>query len=129
MEERRRGPEHEPDHDRASQAADEDGCRTCRVLHAIPAWWGSSGGRHCAVVPVQTVETWLLCIRGDDFAGDPERSFDRWVLKKRFFGKPLPSEAVRAAAALAQVDVPRALETLRKRPSFRLFEEQVTGWR
>jgi hypothetical protein len=49
----RRGPEHKPNHDQPTQAADDDGCRTCRILQAIPEWWTIADRRHCAAVPVQ----------------------------------------------------------------------------
>ncbi len=125
----RRGPQHESDHDRARQAADRDGCRGCRVLQAIPQWWRAEDRRYCAVVPVQAIETWLLWIRGDAFDSEPEKAYDRWLLKKRFFGKPLPPESMRARLALEQVGTPGALEKLRQLRSFRWFEEQLGTWR
>lgn len=79
-------------------------------------------------MPVQTIETWLLSVRGDAFNNDPEKTYDRWTLKKRFFGKPLPPESTRARLAVEQVDAPDALEKLRQRRSFRSFEEQLSTW-
>ncbi|HSN97832.1 MAG TPA: hypothetical protein VLS89_06020, partial [Candidatus Nanopelagicales bacterium] len=61
----KRRPEHDEGHDQAAQAADErEGCRVCWLSQALPASWTESGARRCVVVPVQTLETWLLCLRG-----------------------------------------------------------------
>jgi hypothetical protein len=125
----RRGPEHETEHDRAVHAADEDGCRTCRVMEAIPSWWTEGDRRHCVAVPVQALETWLLWVRGDSFVGEPEKDYHRAILKRRFFGKPLPPEQRRAQLALEPIAQPDALARLRQRRSFRFFEEQLAPWR
>jgi hypothetical protein len=125
----RSGPEHEADHDQQTEAANDDGCRTCRVLQAIPSWWKDGKRHYCVAVPVQTLETWLLFLRGDPFPGEPEKLYHRRVLKDRFFGKPLPPEQERARMAIEQVRKADALERLRHRRSFRLFEEQLSLWR
>jgi hypothetical protein len=125
----RRAPEHEDAHDARAEAANEDGCRTCWLAENIPGWWTAGSGKRCLVVPVQTLETWLLCIRGDAFsAPTPEREYGRAALKKRFFSKPMPPESVRLALALAEIRKPDALTTLRQRRSFRHFEAQLADW-
>jgi hypothetical protein len=77
---------------------------------------------------VQTLETWLLWIRGYAFPGVPEQWAHRSAIKKAFFGKPLPPEGERALLALEQVNAPHALDRLRERRSFRAFEEQILSW-
>lgn len=126
----KRHPEHSSDHDQASQAADRDGCRVCWLEAALPASWLAGGRKRCVVVPVQTMETWLLCLRGAlPFAApSPEQDYSRPVLKKRFFGAPLPPVTARVALALAEVLKADALTTLRRRQSFRHFEAQLAGW-
>jgi hypothetical protein len=125
-------PEHEDDHDHGAQAADvKNGCRVCWVLAALPPEWTANGGKRCIVVPVQTIETWLLCIRGDAFkALTPEQEYDPDVLKKRFFDNPMSPEPVqlRLARALAEIRKPGALDILRQRRSFRHFEAQLADW-
>jgi len=121
--------EHHPAHDAAAEAADESGCRTCLLAQALPGWWTANAGKRCVVVPVQTLETWLLCIRGDDFSASPEQQYHRDVLKKRFFGRPLPPAPVRLSLALAEISKPGALDILRQRLSFRQFEAQLADWR
>ena len=122
-------PEHEPTHDAPTHAADDDGCRVCTLAATLPRWWTASGSKRCIVVPVQTLETWLLHVRGDAFtAPTPEQQYGRRVLKKRFFGKsPLP-ETERLRMALAEVRKPDALDVLRQRRSFRHFEAQLADW-
>lgn len=124
----RRGPEHVDEHEVAVQAADDDGCRTCRLLDAVPAWWLADQRHFCAVVPVQTLETWLLWVRGNTFEGEPESDYYRRGLKKRFFGKLLPPEDERASMALSELSSPSAVDRLRMRRSFRLFERQLVSW-
>ena len=126
----RRAPEHDPAHDAAAQAANEDdGCRACWLSEVLPTWWIQNGAKLCVVVPVQTLETWLLCIRGDEFtAPSPEQQYGRPVLKKRFFGKPMPPENYRLALALSEIQKPAALDILRDRRSFRHFEAQLASW-
>jgi hypothetical protein len=125
----KRAPEHARDHDVAAQATDQDGCRVCRLLNALSRTWIGGEGSKCIVVPVQTIETWLLVLRGFDFKeGSPERRFDRKALKRDFFGKPLPAERERTRLAIQQLERPDALAVLRERRSFRHFEAQVSGW-
>jgi len=123
------GPEHEPEHNIKSQAKDDEGCRVCLLLDVLPAQWKGDNFRHCVVVPVQTVETWLLCIRGDPFkAPTPEQFYHRRFLKKAFFGKPLPPERDRTTMALEELKKPEAINILRERRSFLHFEEQLKTW-
>jgi len=126
----RRAPEHEPTHDSAAHAADEDGCRACLVAEVVPKWWIAGGNKRCTVVPVQTLETWLLCIRGDEFtAPTPEQQYGRRILKRRFFGTPEPPVRLRLQLALAEICKPGALDILRQRRSFQHFEAQLADWR
>lgn len=123
----KRRPEHQPTHDAKAEAANpEDGCGFCLLSESTA---GSAMPLSCLVVPVQTMETWLLVLRGDDMGAEPERVHHRRVLKKQFFGKPLPPVATRTDLALEQIRRPDALDILRRRPSFALFEAQLTTWR
>lgn len=125
----KRAAEHDPAHDAPTEAGKEDGCRACWLAENVPGWWTENGSKRCLVVPVQTLETWLLCIRGDTFkAPTPEQEYGRAALKKRFFDKPTPPESVRLARALAEIRKPEALDVLRRRRSFQQFEAQLTGW-
>ncbi|MGH7436249.1 MAG: hypothetical protein ACRENE_11295 [Polyangiaceae bacterium] len=98
------------------------------MLQTVPSWWSGEGRFFCACVPVQTLETWLLFLRGHEFQGEPEKTYDRAALKKHFFGKPVPPEAERARLALEQIDRADALRRLRERASFRLFVDQLATW-
>jgi hypothetical protein len=121
--------EHEHEHDAPAEAANKDGCRVCWLAEALPSWWTVSGSKRCLVVPVQTLETWLLCVRGDAFtAPSPEQQYGRPTLKKRYFSKPEPPVEKRCAMALAELSKPDALVTLRKRRSFQHFESQLADW-
>lgn len=121
---------HRDDHVASQQAADEDGCRHCHLASAVPSWWSEDGRLHCIVVPVQAIETWLLHLRGDAFPeASPEHAYHRPTLKKRFFGRPTPPIERRLALALDEIARPDALDRLRDRPSFRLFESQLAAWR
>lgn len=124
------GPEHEPSHDQRVEAASEEGCRVCFLAEVIPTWWETNGGKTCIVVPVQVLETWLLCIRGTPPFAEmpPERNFHRRVLKGRFFGSPVPPMADRLRMALTEVQREDALTILRQRPSFQHFEAQLAVW-
>lgn len=125
----RRHPEHEPDHDEGVQVADEDGCRTCHLLHALPANWRAGALHRCVVVPVQTLETWLLCLRGDDLnAPSPEQYYGRRHMKRMFFGSPEPPEEERAKLAVELLKRPDALDVLRARRSFQFFERELSTW-
>lgn len=122
--------QHQPTHIPTQQAQNiDDGCAHCLLHHiALPSSWKESGFFHALAVPVQTLETWLLVLRGDDMGSLPERQFDRKFLKRKFFGQPLPPEEIRIKLALEQIQKPNALDILRHRPSFRLFEEQLAPW-
>lgn len=127
----KRRPEHESQHVPAAQAADErEGCRVCWLSHVLPSFWTEGGAKRCVVVPVQTLETWLLCLRGSPAFSSPtpEQQYDRRVLKRRFFGDPLPPVADRVRLALAEVQRPEALDVLRRRRSFLAFEAQLAAW-
>lgn len=124
-----RRPEHEDTHRRDEQLLDPNSaCSVCWLEQFIPPWWTSERGQQCLVVPVQTIETWLLILRGHTFASAPESTYHRDVLKKCFFGKPFPPSAERLKLALAEVNKPDALERLRARPSFARFEQQARAW-
>ncbi len=62
-------------------------------------------------------------------AAESVGSHNREVLKKRFFGKPLPPVEDRRSLALAELQKPEALAILRQRKSFRHFEAQLQAWR
>lgn len=125
----RRRLEHDPSHDIAAQAADvDDGCRVCRLEQAVPKLWSTSGGMYAVVVPVQALETWLLCLRGDALDPSPEQIYHRRVLKKRFFGAPYPSLEGRIARARELLASKPVIETLSARPSFQRFAAQVRAW-
>ncbi len=125
----KRGLPHEPDHQVAQEVANPDGCRVCWLLDTVPASWRADSYRSCVVVPVQTLETWLLVIKGHPFTErTPEQRYGRDVLKKDFFGKPIPSSHERKRLALELLRQPDALEKLSPRPSFQHFVSQVRAW-
>lgn len=108
---------------------EEDGCAECLLAEQIPLEWRTPPLHCCTVVPVQTLETWLLVLKGYQFKEkSPEGRYHRYVLKRDLFGKPTPPEDVRTQMALALLRTPGALEILRKRPSFQRFEARLTGW-
>lgn len=126
----RRRLEHEDSHDPTEESIEEaDRCRVCWLHQALPPSWLAEGRMLCVVVPVQTLETWLLCLRGDDLLPSPEQCYARRVLKKRLFGNPLPPVEMRCELALGLLGRPDALERLRERKSFRHFEAQLAAWR
>lgn len=125
----KRHPEHLAGHDQAVEAENREGCCECWLRSVVPASWIANGGQTCVVVPVQTVETWLLCVRGEPPLTSPEASYDRRVLKRLFFGKPTPPVDKRTELALAEIRKPNALDVLRARPSFQRFEAQVAAFR
>ena len=111
------------------QAADKDGCRVCRLLDAIPPTWTSGEYHHCVVVPVQTIETWLMCIKGHSFnAPSPEQYYNRAAMKRQFFGRAGLPVRVHTQLAMAELQKPEALDILRERLSFQHFENQLTTW-
>ncbi len=67
----KRHPEHLPAHDAAAQASDREGCRFCALATWLPASWRTDDRRACITVPVQTLETWRLCVSGHDFGERP----------------------------------------------------------
>lgn len=92
--------------------------------------WKNPPLRYCIVVPVQTLETWLLVLKGYPFEeSSPEKRYYRPVLKKDLFGKPLPPEAERTRIALDLLKAPNALKLLRERPSFQRFEARLAEWK
>jgi hypothetical protein len=126
---RKKHPEHEPTHDQRAEAVDKHGCRVCWLAQNLPASWAGDARRRCLVVPVQTIETWLLCLRHHDFKEPtPEQRYHRDALKGDFFGKPLPPATIQRRLALAELDKPGALDILRERRSFRHFEAQLADW-
>ena len=126
----RRHPEHQPDHDVKHQAADEDGCRVCKLMNIVPDSWEAAEFRRCVVVPVQTIETWLLVARGDTFnAPTPEQYYHRSVIKKKFFGCNGLPETVKTEMALEVLGRADVLGTLRLRRSFQHFEQQLASWK
>ena len=50
------------------------------------------------------------------------------MLKKDFFGKPLPSSQEQQRLALEALKQPDALQRLSLRPSFQQFMNQVLAW-
>lgn len=126
-----RHPPHVETHDQAAHAQDHKaGCRACRFRERIPQDWRNEPFSACVVVPVQTIETWLLVLRDHEFANVvPEKNYDRGSLKKQFWATDLQAPDARRveiiASALARED---ALDVLRQRPSFVQFEAQVGGW-
>ncbi|MCA9596329.1 MAG: hypothetical protein KC776_23605 [Myxococcales bacterium] len=126
----KRRPEHDEGHAPAPFDIDDDvRCRECWLTASIPARWSTLGGMTCVVVPVQVVETWLLCVRGDEFPREPERAFDRRALKTRFFGKPMPPVSTRIEMAIELLSAPHAMGALRKRPSYLRFEKRAVAWK
>ena len=127
----RRHPEHSADHSPLLQAADSDGCRWCRLAQEVPAGWNVGANKHCIAVPVQTIETWLLVARGDEFANPvPEMNFARAVLKKKLLGQGVkPPSAERVRIGLGALTLEGAIGRLRQRPSFQLLEAQLADWR
>ena len=107
---------------------DDDTCRECWLQQSLPASWGSNGEKTCIAVPVQAVETWLLCARGDNLSPSPEHVYYRSGLKKRFFGRGGLSAAKRLALARSELAKPGSLATLRARPSFQRFEARLSTW-
>ena len=103
----------------------------CWLNQRIPeAWKGEqSSHRACIIVPVQTLETWLLILKGHDFEGKrPEQTYDRLSLKKKFYGRPIPPSRRCTELALEQLRRPDALDILRERHSFQHFEQQLRSW-
>lgn len=108
---------------------DKVGCRECWLGSAMPPSWAANGGKHCIVVPVQTIETWLLAIRGDQLSNaTPEKNYDRPALKKAFFRQPALPIAAKVQLALTELTKPDALTILAQRPSFVRFRDQLTAW-
>lgn len=127
----RKRPEHIPTHAvPVFKIDDDDTCRECWLTGAIPNVWLAGDSKNCVAVPVQTIETWLLAIRGiPAFAtATPEQQYSRSVLKKMFYGKPTPPEARRLEMAIEQLAIPGALTALSLRPSFQRFKAKIADW-
>ena len=108
---------------------DDVGCRECWLEAAAPPRWRASGGQLSVAVPVQTLETWLLALRGTVLnSPTPEQYYNRSALKSAFFGRPKPDLEGRIALARDLLDQPTALQTLEQRSSFRRFRDQVIRW-
>src|SRR5690349_17010072 len=59
----RRRPEHaDTDVPVAFDIDDDQTCRECWLLQAVPSDWPTLGGQTCVVAPVQAIETWLLVL-------------------------------------------------------------------
>jgi hypothetical protein len=123
-----RCPEHVASHEPARDGGDETACRICWLSQRVPDAWKKAPHQACVVVPVQTLETWLLALKGHDFEGKPpEKTYDRPALKKKFYGRPIPPSQRCTELALQQLQRPDALDILRQRPSFQHFAEQLRG--
>jgi hypothetical protein len=124
-----RCPEHVASHEATRDGADETACRICWLSQRVPDAWKQEPHRACVVVPVQTLETWLLVLKHHDFEGKPpEKTYDRPALKKKFYGRPIPPSHRCTELALQQLQRPDALDILRQRPSFQHFAEQLRAW-
>ncbi|RKH15486.1 hypothetical protein D7X74_18350 [Corallococcus sp. CA047B] len=125
----KRGLPHLTEHDATRECADPDGCRVCWLHSTLPTSWREDPYRSCVVVPVQTLETWLLVSKNHRFTEpSPEQRYQRTVLKKDCFGKPLPSSQEQKRIALEWLQHPEALARLAQRPSFQAFIDQVKTW-
>jgi len=89
------------------------------------------GSKACITVPVQTIETWLLAIRGEPvFAtATPEQQYNRQFLKKAFYRTSALPMASKVALAMAELQKTDALAVLAQRPSFARFTARLTHWR
>lgn len=88
-----RRPEHEDTHRRDEQLLDPNSaCSVCWLEQFIPPWWTSERGQQCLVVPVQTIETWLLILRGHTFASAPESTYHRRRVEEMFLRQAVPAE-------------------------------------
>lgn len=125
-----RRSEHQPTCTTPAFDINEDvGCRECWLEAAAPPAWTASGGQLSVVVPVQTLETWLLTLRGAQLnAPSPEQYYNRNALKAQFFGSPRPNLNGRVAQATAALQQPTAIQLLSLRPSFRRFKDRVAQW-
>lgn len=133
----RRHPEHVDAHEPIAPGtpledliAEEEHCRVCAIHYRLPPGWSPASGRSSIVVPVQVLETWILCITGPQKlrSRTPEQFYGRDHLKKKCWGKPIPTAAARVRIALEAFRQPGALEVLRKRLSFRRFEAETLRW-
>lgn len=124
-----RRPAHDPAHNRIEQMTNpNDACSTCLMDSSVAPKWYELGVQVVFVVPIQTIETWLLVAQGSPFEGRPENTYHRPTLKKRLYGKPEPPVARRLEVALSVLSDPNALERMRALQSFVLFEQQVRSW-
>jgi hypothetical protein len=123
-------PQHEAGHVPPPFVLDDDGvCRECWLSQCVPATWTAGGGKHCIVVPVQAIETWLLAVRGVTVnAPSPEAYYNRRAMKATFFGKPTPPQATRIQLAITELQKTGAMQILEARPSFVRFRDQLAAW-
>ena len=91
---------HDPGHDPATEAATKTGCRFCLLAERLPVWWTAEPRKRCVVVPVQTLETWLLCIRGDAFTARAHRIW--WHQPVSDQGVPLAARACRRVFGVSE---------------------------
>ena len=126
----KKNPEHTVAHHSEEQAAQEVGCRFCKAVESVPRLWTAGGNLTAVGVPVQALETWLLCVRQYEFGtATPERQYDRRHLKRALYGSPLPPAAERASLGVELLGRDDAVAVLRSRLSFRLLESQLAAWR
>lgn len=105
-------------------------CRVCSLMAIIPADWKTAGGVSCVAVPVQTLETWLLCIDGHPFAPKtPEQKENRSHMALLCYGSKDATVIEKRRIGLELVGRPGALAILRQRPSFQRFEACVLDWK
>jgi hypothetical protein len=127
--------EHDPAHAELPSVTDkatlqrERLCRVCTLSAIIPPTWTAEHRRACVVVPVQTLETWVLCIQNDAFRESaPEKQYNRGALKKLCYGTDDLSAREQRDHAVEVLSRRDALDLLRQRASFRRFEDGVRGW-
>ncbi|MFI5299243.1 MAG: hypothetical protein ACHREM_14200 [Polyangiales bacterium] len=130
----RRNPPHQADHVVDDFADDWNAaCRVCRLRKFLPPAWNEGSRRSCLVVCMQTIETWLLVLKGHAFSNArrvPERDYGRDAMKKAFWGDELGAgDQERVALARTLLARHDALALLGQRPSFMSFVEQIEAWK
>jgi len=126
-------PEHTPAHDALPDLA----CRFC-VLHreAHPTalqrpTLGNRPLRFFFAVPVRTIETWLLLLKGHPFPGRPEDfgrgPSGRRQLKRLVYGAENADQRTRASVSNRLILEGDLADLERRSPSFRTFAMQVRG--
>ncbi len=100
------------------------------MLARVPPAWDAPPNLFAVVVPVQLVETWLLCLKSYAFPNSvPEHNFDRRALKRAFWGELLSAgDDDRVVFARALFWRPGAIDLLLQRKSFAYFANQVSGF-